>query len=68
MKNLGGPVGEYLDQRSDEILDNLNIERNGRMKGIEASILANEELQENLKCRTEVFEILQVCVCVYVCV
>ena len=61
VKNLGGPIGEYLDQRSEEILDNLNVERNAKVKTLEASIEANQKLQENLQCRKDIFEVLQVC-------
>jgi F-type H+-transporting ATPase subunit b len=59
MKKLGSPIGEYLDQRSQDILDSLNIERNSKLKTLESSILANQQLEENLQCRKDVFEIMQ---------
>ena len=59
VKKVGKPVAEYLDDRSQRILDGLNEGRNQNIRLLEEQIQAEKAVETYLESRHEAFEIIK---------
>ncbi|XP_065838388.1 ATP synthase F(0) complex subunit B1, mitochondrial-like [Oscarella lobularis] len=59
MKRVGGPLSEYLDQSSQEILETMNSGRVAQMRDLEECIEAEKNVEDIYSIRKDIFDILK---------
>eukprot|EP00118_Oscarella_pearsei_P024649 m.306505 g.306505 ORF g.306505 m.306505 type:complete len:235 (+) comp41315_c0_seq1:111-815(+) len=59
MRKFGGQVGQYLDEQSQEILDNMNTGRVEQMRELERCIEAEKNVEDIYSIRKDIFDVLR---------